>query len=320
MMKKGAWHRVWPLVMAVLCLSGKPFKPAVQLPKAFRDRFAWIPPSATVIEGRTVTTGTFAIARWEVSNAEYNAFLAHLKAAGDTALLRSCAVDTARWAIAAFLEPLAMYYHGHPAYKDYPVVNITHAAATEYCKWITAELNAAPGADHRWICRLPSRSEWMMAGQGGFDLEPYPWGNTLLNEKAEPRCNYFRIGDEHLQRIGADRSIWKSKGDTCRIMYADQLQGWDDLTPRTRQSLKRIVFRDPKHAAHVDPTYPVRSFEANGYGLFNMSGNVAELVDSANIAVGGSWINTGYDVRLWSTMPNDAPAPWIGFRPVIVLR
>ncbi|MEI8201577.1 MAG: hypothetical protein WCH34_01100 [Bacteroidota bacterium] len=51
-------------------------------------------------------------------------------------------------------------------------------------------------------------------------------------------------------------------------------------------------------------------------GIYNMCGNVAEMVAEKGIAVGGSWKDTGYDVRIESTINYSEPSPSIGFRPV----
>ena len=64
---------------------------------------------------------------------------------------------------------------------------------------------------------------------------------------------------------------------------------------------------------------PAKSHHPNNYGLYNMSGNVAEMVYERGIAYGGSFLDTGYDIRIDSEKPYDAPSPLIGFR-VIAAR
>ena len=50
-----------------------------------------------------------------------------------------------------------------------------------------------------------------------------------------------------------------------------------------------------------------------------MCGNVAEMTSIKGLAIGGSYINAGYDVRIESTCEYNQPSPAIGFRPVITL-
>ena len=53
----------------------------------------------------------------------------------------------------------------------------------------------------------------------------------------------------------------------------------------------------------------VFSHHPNGFGLFNMSGNVAEMVAERGIAYGGSYLDPGYDIRIDSEKPYDGPSP-----------
>ena len=51
-----------------------------------------------------------------------------------------------------------------------------------------------------------------------------------------------------------------------------------------------------------------------------MSGNVAEMVYERGIAYGGSYLDTGHDIRIDSEKPYDAPSPLIGFRVIAVKK
>lgn len=71
---------------------------------------------------------------------------------------------------------------------------------------------------------------------------------------------------------------------------------------------------NPISAAFI--TAKVGTFKPNTYGLYDMSGYVAEMISEPGIAVGGSWDCPGYDVRIWSRLPYEGPSPFVGFRPV----
>ena len=43
---------------------------------------------------------------------------------------------------------------------------------------------------------------------------------------------------------------------------------------------------------------PVKSYPANGYGLFDMAGNVEEYVLEKGVTKGGSWKDTGYYLNI----------------------
>ena len=67
----------------------------------------------------------------------------------------------------------------------------------------------------------------------------------------------------------------------------------------------------------VDIVAPSESYWPNEYGIYNLNGNVAEMIAEDGIAVGGSWQNTGYDVRIESKNTYTNPNPLTGFRVVM---
>lgn len=78
---------------------------------------------------------------------------------------------------------------------------------------------------------------------------------------------------------------------------------------------KRVAYSDGDDGATV--TAPVDSYAPNGFGLFNMNGNVAEWLDGQSVAAGGSWASTVDEVRNESVLQANGPSTMIGFRPVM---
>jgi formylglycine-generating enzyme required for sulfatase activity len=107
-----------------------------------------------------VYTAAFALARYPVTNAAYQSFVA----ASDYRLPRD-------WRDNGIAEML----------HDHPVTNISWCDALAYCRW----LSAITDRDYR----LPTEAEWEKAARGEA-AQIYPWGNEF--DKA--RCNTWEAG------------------------------------------------------------------------------------------------------------------------------
>jgi formylglycine-generating enzyme required for sulfatase activity len=254
------------------------------------EGFVFVPSGNVKVDTATLSVQSFFIAKQEVTNLQYRTFLYALKAKGDTASYRLAMVDSTKWRNRnAYNEPYVDYYFSHPAYASYPVVNVPYAGAVLYCKWLT-EKYLATGGTIKNEFRLPFRAEWIMAARGGSALAEYSWGGPYLRgEKGKYLCNFKNLGAESI--------------------HYNAEKGTYEVIP-TSGGVGSI-------SDGADVTAPVSSYTANAFGLFNMCGNAAELVQEKGIAVGGSWNSPGYDVRVESVMNVDGPSPSVGFRPVV---
>ncbi len=248
--------------------------------------YVFIPQGSTEINGEIYSLDAYWISDHEISNKEYNTFLADLSSEGKVKEYELAKINTQNWITKSEknFAPYAEYYAAHEAYSKYPVVNISYAAAKLYCEWLTEK-----SGDKSQLYRLPTKIEWIYAAKGGLDPAIYAWGgNSLKNNKGESMCNYRKIGDE--------------------FIHTDSDNNYSIIND----------YKKKKNSSSAPS--PVDSYDANEYGLYNVCGNAAEMIDEKGVALGGSWNNTGYDVRVTSEQTYEGSNPFVGFRPVRVKK
>lgn len=241
-------------------------------------------------EKSLVKTGeNLFMSRYEVSNLQYLAFLESLKEESKNETFDKANIDSMRWKDnAAYNTPYIELYHRHPAYYGYPVVNISYEGAVLFCEWLTEEYNSYEKRKYKKVVfRLPSKEEWMYAARGGLTNQSYPWsGYSLTDYKGNVMCNYRSIGDE-----------WIHHDKENQVLVILEHSGNPD-----------------KSSASGDITAPVIAYKPNGYGIYNSSGNAAEMISDKGIAMGGSYKSPGYDVRIESSETYNHPNSHLGFR------
>ena len=72
----------------------------------------------------------------------------------------------------------------------------------------------------------------------------------------------------------------------------------------------------------VDITSPSRSYTPNTYEIYNMAGNVAEMLSDQTYTKGGSYLSHSDKILISSHEDADLShgSPFIGFRPVMVME
>lgn len=65
---------------------------------------------------------------------------------------------------------------------------------------------------------------------------------------------------------------------------------------------------------NADVTAPIESYWPNNYGIYNIIGNVAEMIQEKGVAKGGSWKHTAEQSNLTKQISYTKPTSWLGFR------
>jgi formylglycine-generating enzyme required for sulfatase activity len=284
------------------------------LVKFNKDKYAFIPMGSYVYKNDTVSVQYFYMETTEVTNLEYRTFLADLLIQNKTADYLIAKPNQEMWVTKfpwSFNEPMRDMYFWHPAYDEYPVVNISRKGAELYCKWLTVETNNYLKANNKPLIndlRIPVDIEWAYAANNGYKAKYASGHNQLRDSKGKFEVNYMCYSKE------------QCKYDSVLKLYV----------PKNKKELEETNTNAPKI---IDDggfhTVYGKSYAPNNYGLFCMAGNVSEMVynfDLKNKKIngkgtkGGSWFSCDYylEIDADEEYPSEeGPSPLIGFRPVM---
>ena len=189
-----------------------------------------------------------------------------------------------------------------------------------------------------YLSALPNTKVWK---KSGFNMEPYE-----INYFSHPSYeNYPVVGITHQQ--AEDYCVWRTeavKKMLTRMNHSAPHNFKYRLPTQTEWALvadagydkkekKLIAKKLDKEGANakfynmrfdndlngynpaIASPVPIRSYLPNKHGIYNLNGNIAEMVQEPGIAVGGSYRNFYKDiVPANKTLTYDVPQDWLGFR------
>jgi sulfatase modifying factor 1 len=227
------------------------------------------------------------IDEFEVSNVNWIEYMYWTKQIYglDSEEYKAVITDTLVWRRPeAYNEPYVQYYHKHPAYHNYPVVGISYEQAIAFCKWRTDRVNEAI-----YIKENKIKPE---IGQ------QFPEAPQVYKYRLPTKAEWEKVARiDYSKRIEKKMNRKKNKGkERHNLLGNDKDQGPDN-------ALKN----------KPDITNRVDSYWPNAIGVYNMIGNVGEMVQGKFVKGGG-----------WRTRPEHAtveidfeyvkPKDWVGFR------
>ncbi|MFH0981740.1 MAG: SUMF1/EgtB/PvdO family nonheme iron enzyme [Planctomycetota bacterium] len=172
--------------------------------------------------------------------------------------------------------------------ENHPMVQVSWYGAVAYANWRSA-MQTRPLSYNlsTWECnfsvngyRLPTEAEWEKAGRGGTPGHRFPWSDhdTIQHTRANYYSSSFDSYDTSLTRNshplwGVGAYVWTSPvGFFTGALQYQADWGWPG-TPTSYQTANG----------------------ANGYGLYDMAGNVSE------------WCNDWYSSTYYGSSPYDNP-------------
>ena len=144
-----------------------------------------------------------------------------------------------------------------------PMVCVTWYGSAAYCNWRSQQEGKEQCYNlSSWVCdfskkgyRLATEAEWEYAARGGLSGKRFPWGDTITHSQA----NYY-----------------------SSIVYSYDISPTRGYHPTWNDGIYPY-------------TSPVGSFSANGFGLYDMAGNV------------WGWCNDWYSSTYYSSSPQNNP-------------
>jgi len=260
--------------------------------KRSKQSYSFVPSGSFNPDGKAVSVQAFHMQSTEISLLEYRTFLFDLLIQGRKEEFLIAKPNQEKWIeYAKSMQPMTDLYFSHPAYNQYPVNNISRAGAQLYCKWLTEEARKTSTKEVLINdVRLPSANEWRYAASSGGKNMTFTWsGSNATNLKGCYLANFWP---------------YKNAAKAC--------EGCDSSASTIAQDGGFF-------------TVAVDSYIPNDFGLYNMCGNLAEMVDYHKSngklgALGGGWLSTEEEIRLDAEdqyIGVEEPNLNIGFRVVI---
>lgn len=263
------------------------------------------------ITKKRVTVASFYMDETAVSNRDWLEYLHWIKSnyPEDGKLYYDALPDTTVWdRTSTANSQYSKIYLRHPAFQDYPVVGVSWEQANEYCIWRTDRVNEQ-------ILRekgiLKSWNEVKQAGAENyvpFKTEDYLLGNykgEQFDGKNMPKDYSLGAEADSRRAVGIEDGLLiqpyrlptEAEWEYASVALLANQEGYltqDKFNPRSEnRSTRGLIMMNYKQGKGnnmgtagylndgADITAPVKAYEPNSFGLYNMLGNVNEWVADA---------------------------------------
>lgn len=194
----------------------------------------------------------------------------------------------------------------------------------EYCK-ATSEKNA-----------LPDSNVWLFNATYNKPLVENYYRHPAFNKYPVVGVSYTQVQDFLKWKTDNMNKILEKAGIEQKVEFRLPTQEeWEELAKAQKKSSFKTrlrALRSPEKEEYnfktifqdkfsdYNLTAPVDAFAPNTFGIHNMHGNVAEMIDKQGIAKGGSWNHTEIQSSINQNMEYSSATSWLGFRYVMVVK
>jgi formylglycine-generating enzyme required for sulfatase activity len=195
-----------------------------------------------------------------------------------------------------------MGYFTSSQFIFFPIVDITHEEAVDFCKWRTDVATANYNDIHNihktspdytvFEFRLPTEEEWINFAPFGADTVKYP--NIFKDSLVTLKINTDKL--QFLQSLGSTMDKGK-------------------LEKFNKEIKKDYIFnciRTQNEFLNLIVPYYLWSNPPNNFGIYNIIGNVSEMIDEKGIVKGGSFKDLFKDCNPNKRFAYNQPSPNLG--------
>ncbi|MBC8173103.1 MAG: SUMF1/EgtB/PvdO family nonheme iron enzyme [Chitinophagales bacterium] len=206
----------------------------------------------------------------------------------------------------------------------------TEITNRQYAEFLNSLLKSGKTEDYR-ICKIDSAAwDKVLNFDNSYaeeyhltaEFADYPVVN-ISYEAAELFCIWLekKLGkkarDFDIRLPSEDEWVYAAKGGKQDAQYP-----WENMSRGSKKDVDFCNYNSPDDGTCLATNY-AKSYYSNAYGLYNMSGNVAEMLHPKGATKGGSWNSNIMEMNITagdSFAGVDFPSPYIGFRPVAVAK
>lgn len=283
------------------------------------------------IKPMRVIRGNLFASETEVTNMEYNRFLR----------FNPDPANKLQFELSGYNESEQAFYKRYHAarkpsrrqnsdstanFSEYPAVNIRYESAVAYCNWLTDEYNTSKQRRKykKVKFRLPTLDEWRIAALGNADFQSW---------KLEENYVMVTIPKDSLDEIAATKGkrvklsvkedVWypwygsynyKKKAQNHLNFFLGNFRKPDNAPPCIIPKGKPKGFTCPPFGDGFSMMSLTAAYFPNDIGLYDVVGNVSEMIAEQGKACGGSWNDLPRDATIWTVNNYTKPSNTVGFR------